>query len=1060
MHLDQSIDSPRIYIDRHYTGQPRRLWDLIEESKRDDPLAPATVVGPSNYANLSLRHELARSGFANVRFLPIPRLAELLGAPSLAARGRTPLTSIVESAAIRAVSESASGPLGELRFHPSTHQSLKGTFRELRHASDSALERLAARPGLQAEVVNLYRRFRGRTNTFYDSEDLAQAAADAIRRGEATGLTDLGLILFYQVRDVTPAQAAMIEALSDAGGCAALLGLTGDDEADAPVNALANRLSRSLGPANVSTKSDDLTSTQLLVAADPHQEVRWIIRHMMRQAEDGTPFHRMAALYRKQDPYAAFIREELTLAGIPIAGPDPMPLSDTAVGRTITGLTQLSDGEFTRDAVTSWLTGCPVRPPGGNSAGFSPSRWDAITKSAGIVGGLERWTGRLERYAFELELSSETGEAQGELSEGRAAQMRSEAGSARSMLRFIEDLARHTVRPADGSGWSVFSSWAGGLLDRYLVHENDMPESEQKALEKVRNILSELEGAQAVNAAPTFSVFEQALAEALQVPLGHVGLTGQGVFVAPIGTATAMKFDTVYIAGMIEGAVPPAIRDDPLIPDRQRRAAGGESSGLPLRSERTVKERYDFLTALASAPNRVLSYPVADPAGQRANYPSRWFLEQATVLEGSKVYTSDLPKVSGRPWLTVIPSMEGALASVSGASAADPHDYDLERLWHWTKAGLRISDHPIAMSSRLTKSLSLGRERYGSRFGEWDGDLSSVHGSNFAARLGRSIHSPTRLERWAKCPFSYFLGNVLRIGAVEKPEDVHTITALEKGSLVHEILERFIRHVDEQGTLPGPSEHWSAEHRDVLRRVAESGFEEAESRGVTGKPLMWEMEREDILTDLYTFLEQDSAIRERFGVSPSSVEARFGMTGDSWPPAVFTLDDGTVIRFRGVIDRVDVGEGGASVLVLDYKTGSAWSYRNLADDPIDRGQRLQLGVYSLAARAALGADADVSAAYWFVTSRDNFALSPAEPFSLGNQSVMERFAEGVSTIVSGIRSGAFPANPGKLDNRGGFENCRYCDFDSLCPSRRNVLWSRKQRDPRLADYVRLSGEDE
>ena len=146
---------------------------------------------------------------------------------------------------------------------------------------------------------------------------------------------------------------------------------------------------------------------------------------------------------------------------------------------------------------------------------------------------------------------------------------------------------------------------------------------------------------------------------------------------------------------------------------------------------------------------------------------------------------------------------------------------------------------------------------------------------------------------------------------------------------------------------------------------------------------MWEMEREEILTDLYTFLEQDSAIRERFGVSPSSVEARFGTGGDSWPPAVFELDDGTVIRFRGVIDRVDVGEGGASVLVLDYKTGQrVVRTANLENDPIDRGQRLQLGVYSLAAQGALGADADVSAAYWFVTSRGNFALSPAEPFSL------------------------------------------------------------------------------
>ena len=277
---------------------------------------------------------------------------------------------------------------------------------------------------------------------------------------------------------------------------------------------------------------------------------------------------------------------------------------------------------------------------------------------------------------------------------------------------------------------------------------------------------------------------------------------------------------------------------------------------------------------------------------------------------------------------------------------------------------------------------------------------------------------------------------------------------------MHRILERFIRHLHEQGALPGPGEPWSEQHRDALRRIAETEFAEAESRGVTGKPLMWQIEREEILTDLYTFLEQDSVIRERFGVSPSSVEASFGTGPDSWPAAVFDLDDGTVIRFRGVIDRVDVGEGGAPVLVLDYKTGSASPYRNLADDPIDRGQRLQLGVYSLAAQSALGAEAKVSAAYWFVTSRGNFSLSPEEPFSLQDQSVRERFAEGVSTIVSGIGSGAFPANPGKLDSRGGFENCRYCDFDSLCSSRRSVLWSRKRRDPRLAEYLRLSGEDE
>jgi hypothetical protein len=100
------MNTPGKLIVGHQT--PERLRDAVDSLKRDDPLAPVTVVGPSNYANLSLRLDFARTGFVNVRFIVFSRLAEFLGAPRMAREGRTPLTRVIENAAVRAVAANAS----------------------------------------------------------------------------------------------------------------------------------------------------------------------------------------------------------------------------------------------------------------------------------------------------------------------------------------------------------------------------------------------------------------------------------------------------------------------------------------------------------------------------------------------------------------------------------------------------------------------------------------------------------------------------------------------------------------------------------------------------------------------------------------------------------------------------------------------------------------------------------------------------------------------------------------------------------------------------------------
>ena len=95
-----------------------------------------------------------------------------------------------------------------------------------------------------------------------------------------------------------------------------------------------------------------------------------------------------------------------------------------------------------------------------------------------------------------------------------------------------------------------------------------------------------------------------------------------------------------------------------------------------------------------------------------------------------------------------------------------------------------------------------------------------------------------------------------------------------------------------------------------------------------------------------------------------AVEHRFGVDeGDD--AVVLDIGDGRTVAFRGFIDRIDrTADGG--VLVVDYKTGSDWGYKALDTDITDRGRKLQLGVYALAARQHVQEATSVDSRYWFV----------------------------------------------------------------------------------------------
>ena len=1037
----------QVYLEPYGRPARKRLQALVAEAKAGNPLAPVTIVPPNTYTGIGLRRVLAGDGgLLNVGFMALARLAEQLGAPTMASQRRRPLSAAAEMAVIRTVAMEVVGkePLGSVAGHATLHESLQAAFKELVRLTKSQLDTLAAEGPLRQATVELYRRFRERTAEYYGPEDEAWAAAEAVRSGRGQpALQDVGALVFFLLTRPSPGETALLTALSDAAPCSLVVGRTGEAGVDDAEGAWWKRFSEAStdGSADLDVRPESIVS-----APDAREAVRQAVRDMLQRSEAGVPFHRMAALYRRQDPYAFQLRMELGFAGIPVAGPDPSPLRDSVPGRLLTGMLDVIREDFSRAALMRWLAGALVWNAASNrSASSELQRWEGLSRQAGVVRGLEQWKERLQGLTASMAQRREGAEARGDLTDAQARGYVESIASAERLLALVEQLAQ-VKPPADGSPWSAFAKWAKDAIDRYGQGKNDWPAQQQDALGRVESALEELGKLDSVEPATTLAGFQQALDHALSAYIGRSGATGTGVFVAGLGAATGMEFDTVWLLGMSEGDYPGRSGEDPLLPEYVR--ARVLMGALPLRREDQLRERRDYLAALAGGERRRLSYSRVDPVTRRPQYPSPWLLEAASTLAGERVSSERLHTYDA-PWLTVIESMEDALRLAEGGRAADGHEYNVLALARWQRTGTRLRWHPLgADGGPLGRALAMESARATNRLTEWDGYVGGIADSS--RRLGGTLSqviSPTRLEAWATCPYRHFLGNVLNLSAWETPEDVLTISPLERGSLVHAILEQFIKEAMDAGA-PSPHEGWTPLQRERLREIAQETFREAERRGVTGRRVLWEVAQEDILQDLERFLDDDERYRADEGMQPRYAEYAFGFDG---PPVAMALPGGSEVRFRGFIDRVDVAQDGLRAVVMDYKTGSSRQYQKMEDDPLMAGKRLQLPVYALAVRETLLPDAALRAEYLFISANGGYIRVPVTLDAIEVQ-----FRNTVQAIAEGVRGGVFPANPGP-PGFDGPENCRYCDFQRICPTNKLALWARKGDSPQAAAYRMLSG---
>ena len=196
--------------------------------------------------------------------------------------------------------------------------------------------------------------------------------------------------------------------------------------------------------------------------------------------------------------------------------------------------------------------------------------------------------------------------------------MRDNAVAALELRDFILGLAKALSPPDDGRAWAEFCGWQSNLLKDYLVRPAAEVDGDElgrfdREVERVLQLLEEVKSADSLGGPATLEEFRQVVRDALQVSQGHLGPTGRGVFVSSFANAAGMSFDKIWLVGMIEGAVPPSLRPDPLLPQGDLTGRGKLSPA----QRRMTEERYSYLSALATAPRRTLSYPVSESVSRR-----------------------------------------------------------------------------------------------------------------------------------------------------------------------------------------------------------------------------------------------------------------------------------------------------------------------------------------------------------------------------------------------------------------------------------------------------------
>lgn len=196
------------------------------------------------------------------------------------------------------------------------------------------------------------------------------------------------------------------------------------------------------------------------------------------------------------------------------------------------------------------------------------------------------------------------------------------------------------------------------------------------------------------------------------------------------------------------------------------------------------------------------------------------------------------------------------------------------------------------------------------------------------------VLSQTRFESFAKCPFQYHCKYTLKLAAPTRSD----FSNMETGSFLHRILEKVLQKLHDGTKLR--TDVALSELESILDAEIDLFIQTVVGNNGTFTARMknlFRKLRQALILLLQNILEEFS--QSRF--TPQFFE--MNMNGEA-NPYVIALDDGTKIKFRGQVDRVDTyvsEDGTVYVRITDYKS----SKKQFKLSDIQNGINLQMFIY-------------------------------------------------------------------------------------------------------------------